>query len=136
MKLVNNLLAAANLATSFEVIALGEAMGLSAGKMIDVFGVSSGKNLMLDKKGAAIASRNFEGGAAIALLSKDISLAIEEARGAGVAVSALDALMGMAKVWEGAVKEGMAEQSVPSLIKQRKTSRKTLMDGSVQRLTT
>jgi 3-hydroxyisobutyrate dehydrogenase len=118
MKLVNNLLAAANMATSFEALALGTKLGLSPSKIVEVVNASSGRNSgMEDRKTGPILARRFEGLGAIALLEKDIGLAFDMARDAGFPVSALNAFTGMAKLWNAAVAQGMAGEDVTALIK-------------------
>jgi 3-hydroxyisobutyrate dehydrogenase-like beta-hydroxyacid dehydrogenase len=118
MKLVNNLLAAANMATSFEALALGVKLGLPASTIIDVVRASSGQNTGMDaKKVDAILSGRFAGLGAISLLEKDIALAFEAAREAGFPLSELRAFDGMAKLWRAACDQGLAAEDVSALIK-------------------
>src|SRR5262249_44851580 len=81
MKLVNNLLAAANRATAYEALALGVKLGLKPEKMVEVFRSSTGNNTGLDeRKVEPILSGRFSGLGAISNLEKDIQLAFEVAR--------------------------------------------------------
>jgi 3-hydroxyisobutyrate dehydrogenase-like beta-hydroxyacid dehydrogenase len=118
MKLVNNLLAAANMASSYEALALGVKLGLPPSKIVEVVNASSGRNTgMDDRKTTAIMTRRFEGLGSISLLQKDIALAFEVAREAGFPLSALQAFTGMAKLWDAAAEQGMAGEDVSALIK-------------------
>jgi L-threonate 2-dehydrogenase len=78
-KLVNNLLAAAHLAAAAEALQLAQAMGLEAGRTLDVVAASSGASwIALDR-----ARRHLAGDrrvhARIAMLAKDSALAAEMA---------------------------------------------------------
>jgi 3-hydroxyisobutyrate dehydrogenase-like beta-hydroxyacid dehydrogenase len=118
MKLVNNLLAAANMATSFEALVLGVKLGLVPEKIIEVVNASSGRNTgMDDRKTGAILARRFEGLGKISLLEKDIGLAFQVADEAGFPLEAMTAFVGMAQLWQRAVTQGMASEDVSALIK-------------------
>lgn len=118
MKLVNNLLAAANMATSFEALVMGVKLGLKPETIVEVVNAGSGRNTgMDDRKTGAILSRRFEGLGKIALLEKDIGLAFEVAREAGFPLDAAPAFAGMARLWERAVEQGMAGEDVSALVK-------------------
>ena len=118
MKLVNNLLAAANMATSFEALALGVKLGLVPEKIVEVVNASSGRNTgMDDRKTGAILARRFEGLGKISLLEKDIGLAFQVADEAGFPLDAIPAFVGMAQLWQRAVAQGMASEDVSALIK-------------------
>jgi 3-hydroxyisobutyrate dehydrogenase-like beta-hydroxyacid dehydrogenase len=118
MKLVNNLLAAANMATSFEALVLGVKLGLAPEKIVEVVNASSGRNTgMDDRKTGAILSRRFEGLGKIALLEKDIGLAFRVADEAGFPLDAMPAFGGMAQLWQRAVAQGMSAEDVSALVK-------------------
>lgn len=118
MKLVNNLLAAANMATSFEALALGVKLGLAPEKIVEVTNAGSGRNTgMDDRKTGAILSRRFEGLGKISLLEKDIALAFDVAVAAGFPLEAMPAFGGMAQLWQRAVEQGMAAEDVSALVK-------------------
>ena len=116
MKLVNNLLAAANMASSFEALVLGAKLGLSPSKIVEVVRQSSGNNTGMDPKFTdSIIDRSFRGTAQISVLVKDLSLAEEEARAAGFPFDRLFALAGMAELWRSAAGYGMLDAQVPAL---------------------
>ncbi|MDB5687667.1 MAG: hypothetical protein JWR77_2256 [Rhizorhabdus sp.] len=118
MKLVNNLLAAANMATSFEALTLGVGMGLDPAAMVEVINAGSGRNTgLVDRRVAAILSRRFDSGPKIALLAKDIELAFDHATAVGFPLAAAPALGGMAELWRRAVAAGMAGDDVSALIR-------------------
>jgi len=117
MKLVNNLLAAANMATSFEALTFGVSLGLNPAIMVDVINAGSGRNTgLVDRRVAAILSRRFDSGPKIALLAKDIDLAFGEAKACGFPLDAMPALQGMSQLWQRAVDAGMASDDVSALI--------------------
>ena len=85
LKLANNLLAAAALAVSSEVMVMGVKAGLDPQMMIDVINVSSGRNSAIqDKFPRAVLPRTFDFGFATALSFKDVRLCVEEAEAMGV----------------------------------------------------
>jgi L-threonate 2-dehydrogenase len=82
-KLVNNLLAAINLAGAAEAIALAQRLGLDATRTLDVIAQSSGQSWIgTDRMRRAIAG-DFEPRAHVTLLQKDTRLALEAASAAG-----------------------------------------------------
>jgi 3-hydroxyisobutyrate dehydrogenase-like beta-hydroxyacid dehydrogenase len=85
LKLANNLLSAAALAVSSEVMVMGVKAGLDPQMMIDVINVSSGRNSAIaDKFPRAILPRTFDFGFATGLSFKDVRLCVEEAEAMGV----------------------------------------------------
>lgn len=85
LKLANNLLAAAALAVSSEVMVMGVKAGLDPQTMIDVINVSSGRNASLqDKFPRAVLTRTFDYGFTTGLSFKDVRLCVEEAEAMGV----------------------------------------------------
>lgn len=118
MKLVNNLLAAANMATSFEALAIGTSFGIAPETIVDVVNASSGKSTgLVDRRVAAILSRRFDSGPKIALLAKDIELAFDQAEQCGFPLTAAPSLTGMAELWRRAMAQGMAGDDVSALIR-------------------
>lgn len=118
MKLINNLLAAANMATAFEALVLGTRLGLSPALMTTVISRSSGANTgFTARRVDAIRSRRFDNGGHIGLLAKDIALAFEQARLLGIETGSLPALSGMSELWSEAMRQGMAAEDVTSLVR-------------------
>jgi 3-hydroxyisobutyrate dehydrogenase len=82
-KLVNNLLAAINLAGAAEALALAQRMGLDLATTLDVIEQSSGQSWIgSDRMRRAIAG-DYAPRAHMTLLAKDTRLAIDAARSAG-----------------------------------------------------
>jgi 3-hydroxyisobutyrate dehydrogenase-like beta-hydroxyacid dehydrogenase len=121
LKLVNNLLAAANMATSFEALALGVKLGLSPEKIIEVVNKSSGKSTGLDeRKAAAILSRSFDVNPTLgrmAIMQKDLLLAFEMAQRVGFPLSAMPSCAGVGRLWQDAVDQGLSSENVAAAIK-------------------
>ncbi|MDP3083635.1 MAG: NAD(P)-binding domain-containing protein [Rubrivivax sp.] len=85
-KLVNNLLAAANLAAAAEALALAQQVGLDAATTLGVIEQSSGQSWIgSDRLHRALAC-DAAAQAHLALLAKDTALALDLARAAGAAV--------------------------------------------------
>lgn len=85
LKLANNLLSAAALAATCEVMAMGVKAGLDPQTMLDVINVSSGRNSATqDKFPRAILPRTFDVAFSTGLLFKDVRLCLEEAEAIGV----------------------------------------------------
>ncbi len=112
-KLVNNLLAAINLAGAAEAMALAKEMGLDAVRTLDVIEASSGQSWIgTDRMRRAIAGAD-EPLAHMQLLAKDSHLAMDEARKSGV-----PALVGAAaeNSFAAALKAGMAMEDDGALL--------------------
>jgi 2-hydroxy-3-oxopropionate reductase len=118
MKLINNLLAGANLTAAVEALALGARLGLDQAAMLELITMSSGQSRILEKKGPAIVSRRFaaDSGGHIGILAKDFRLAVEDARLAGVSLAVLPTLAGAHAVWESAMNQGLGQRKIPELI--------------------
>nr|WP_283772232.1 NAD(P)-dependent oxidoreductase [Chelatococcus sp. HY11] len=117
MKLINNLLAASNIANSFEALALGVRMGLTPPAMVDVIGRSSGANTGFSaRRIAAVTSRSFEYGGKIALFEKDIALVRSEALALGFPFDSMLALAGVVSRWRVASERGLSDQDLSMLM--------------------
>jgi 3-hydroxyisobutyrate dehydrogenase-like beta-hydroxyacid dehydrogenase len=83
-KIVNNLLAAANLAAGAEAMALALALGLDPAVAADVIGESSGASWMFADRVPRALAGDFAPRAATKILAKDIGIAVDIARRLGV----------------------------------------------------
>ena len=113
-KLVNNLLAAVNLAGAAEAMALAERLGLDAGRTLAVIEQSSGQSWIgADRMRRAIAG-DYEPLAHVSLLHKDTGLALDVARTAG-----FEGPLGPAAhaVFERAMQAGMRDLDDAALFK-------------------
>jgi 3-hydroxyisobutyrate dehydrogenase-like beta-hydroxyacid dehydrogenase len=85
MKLANNLLSLAAIATTAEAMTLGIKAGLDPARMIEVLNAGTGANSATrDKWPRAVLPRTFDFGFSAQLSLKDTRLALEEARAMGV----------------------------------------------------
>jgi 3-hydroxyisobutyrate dehydrogenase-like beta-hydroxyacid dehydrogenase len=92
-KLANNLLSAAALAVTTEVMAMGTKAGLDPRLLIDIINAGSGRNSATeDKYPRAILPRTFDFGMKTGLFLKDIRLCIAEAEALGVPMIAGEAV--------------------------------------------
>ncbi|GAA0333066.1 NAD(P)-dependent oxidoreductase [Sphingomonas oligophenolica] len=80
MKLINNMLCAANAVTTFEALVAGVKGGLDADTMLNVINVSSGRSFIsTDKVPQCVLPRTFPPRFATELLLKDMKLGVNEA---------------------------------------------------------
>ena len=81
MKLVNNMLCAANAVVAFEAMVMGVKGGLDADTMLQVINASSGRSFITtDKLPQCVLPRNFPPRFATELLLKDLKLGVAEAQ--------------------------------------------------------
>jgi 3-hydroxyisobutyrate dehydrogenase len=80
MKLVNNLVNAANMATAFEALVLGAKGGLDPDQMVAVLNVSTGQNsATLTKVPKSVLPGSFDYGSSLTTMLKDVDLGLAEA---------------------------------------------------------
>jgi len=84
-KIVNNLLAASNLAAAAEAMALAHALGLDLRQVAEVVGASSGGSWILSDRVARMLEADFAPRAAGTILAKDAAIAQAVARRHGIA---------------------------------------------------
>jgi 3-hydroxyisobutyrate dehydrogenase len=114
MKLVNNLINAANMATAFEALVLGAKGGLDPDQMVQVINVSTGRNSATqDKVPRAVLPGTFDYGARLATMVKDVMLGLKEAEALGVPMWAHEAV---GQLWRFAMTQGMADADLTALI--------------------
>jgi len=114
MKLVNNLINAANMATAFEALVLGAKGGLDPDQMVRVINVSTGRNsATLDKVPRAVLPGTFDYGARLATMMKDVALGLKEAEALGVPMWAHETV---GQLWRFAMTQGLADADLTALI--------------------
>lgn len=92
-KLANNLLSAAALAVTAEVMAMGTKAGLDPTLLIEIINAGSGRNSATeDKYPQAILPRTFDAGMKTGLFLKDVRLCLAEAEALGVPMIAGEAV--------------------------------------------
>ncbi len=85
MKALNNLVSAGGFLMGIEALLIGQKLGLEPGLMVDVLNSSTGMNNSTQKKFRQfVLSRRFDSGFGLDLMVKDLSIAIEVGKGAGV----------------------------------------------------
>lgn len=77
MKLVNNLVAAANLAALSEGLALGEAAGIPAEKQLEVFMTGAAASKLAELKGEKVSNRSHEAQFKLSHMVKDLRYALD-----------------------------------------------------------
>jgi len=85
MKALNNLVSAGGFLIGIEALLIGQKLGLEPGLMVDVLNASTGMNNSTQKKFRQfVLSRRFDSGFGLDLMVKDLSIAIEVGKEAGV----------------------------------------------------
>ena len=94
MKLCNNFLSAAAMAATSEAMVMGVKAGLDPRIMLDVINAGSGRNTATeDKFPKRVLPGTFNLGFTVGLMSKDVGLALSEAKTLGVPMDIGDAVM-------------------------------------------
>ena len=114
MKIVNNMLAAANLAAGCEALALAARWGLDLRQAIDVINASSGASWILADRMARALEGDYAPRAAARVLKKDVSLFVDAARTLGS-----DACMARTaqQVFEDTLARGLGEEDDAAVLK-------------------
>ncbi|HEX2941515.1 MAG TPA: NAD(P)-dependent oxidoreductase [Rhodopila sp.] len=115
MKLVNNLVNAANMATAFEALVLGAKGGLDPDQMVNVLNVSTGRNSATqDKIPKAVLTGSFDYGANLTTMLKDVVLGLKEAEALGVPMWVHETV---GQLWRFGEQQGLGRDDFTSLIK-------------------
>lgn len=114
MKLVNNLINAANMATAFEGLVLGAKGGLDPDLMGDVINASTGRNsATLDKVPKAVLTGTFDYGARLSTMVKDIALGLKEAEAMAVPMWVHEMV---GQLWRFGATRGLGDADITALI--------------------
>jgi len=115
MKLVNNLVVAANMATLFEALVLGAKGGLDPATMVDVVNASTGRSMVsADIVPHCVLPGRFDFGATVAIMEKDARLGIEEAERLSVPMWTNEQ---SARLWRFAMTQGRGQDDISALIR-------------------
>lgn len=115
MKLINNMLCAANAVAAFEALVIGVKGGLEAETMLNVINVSSGRSFITtDKVPQCVLPRTFPPRFATELLLKDVKLGVAEARLNAAPLCMMDAALDLLAT---AIEEGDPTADYANLIK-------------------
>ena len=114
LKLVNNLMAAANFAVASECFVLGVKAGLDPDMMVDVVNKSSGRSFVSETfMPKAVLKRDFDFGFRLDLMAKDMRLALEEAEASGATMFTCAAAR---QIYSYAMAHGVASRDITTLI--------------------
>lgn len=113
-KLVNNLLAGINLVAAAEAMALGARLGLDRQTLFDVISASSGASWIGQDRLARALANDFAPRARSAILTKDVGLAVDMAKSAGIDTPLGDAAL---SVFKRTVAGGLGDQDDAVVIK-------------------
>ena len=114
MKLVNNQLSAAAMVLTCEAVVMGTKAGIEPKVMIDVINAGSGRNTAsMQKFPQAILPRTFDYGFSTGLMTKDVQLFMQEAKGMGLSLEACQVVL---DVWQRAVERLGAESDFTKLV--------------------
>jgi len=113
-KIVNNLLAAVNLAAGAEALALAVRAGLDPRQVVDVVNASSGGSWMFADRMPRVLAGDFAPRAAARILAKDVGIAAEFAAGLGADAAFADAALA---AFRGMVDAGYGEEDDAAIFK-------------------
>jgi len=113
-KLVNNLLAGVNLVAAAEAMALGARLGLDRQALFDVINASSGASWIGQDRMARALAGDYVPRARAAILTKDVTLAVQMADAAGIDTKLGDAAL---SVFKATVAAGLGEQDDAAVVK-------------------
>jgi len=114
MKVVNNMLAAANLAAGCEAMALAGRLGLDLRQAAEVVNASSGGSWIFADRMARALEGDYAPRAAARVLRKDVSLFVSEARALGLEATLAEAAQ---RVFEDTVARGLGEEDDAAVLK-------------------
>ncbi|SAK53547.1 3-hydroxyisobutyrate dehydrogenase [Caballeronia hypogeia] len=114
MKLVNNIMLAANMAVASEALTIGAKAGLDADAMIEVIRSSTGNSAAADILARFAICGAFDFGAHISIVAKDVELAIDEAKALDVPVPVLNEARSL---WHDAIEQGLGGDDFTSILK-------------------
>lgn len=112
MKLVNNLLFAANTVAAFEGFVLGAKAGLDPDTMVAMVNAGTGHSFPSEVILPKVLSGEFGFGAAIAVVDKDVQLGLEAAKSLDVPMWAIEQA---ARVWRFAAGQGKGGEDIAEL---------------------
>jgi 3-hydroxyisobutyrate dehydrogenase-like beta-hydroxyacid dehydrogenase len=114
MKLVNNLLFAANTANAFEAFALGAKAGLDPDTMVEMVNAGTGRSFASSDVMPSILSGKLRFGATIAVLDKDVGLWLDEAKAYDVPMWGVEQA---ARLWRFAASQGKGAEDLAELVR-------------------
>ncbi|MBK4739333.1 NAD(P)-dependent oxidoreductase [Noviherbaspirillum pedocola] len=126
MKVVNNLIMAANMIVACEGLAMGAKAGLDAGEMLRVLKAGSGQSFSACEILRRGVDGTFDFGAALSILDKDVMLGLREANALNVEMPVIDQAR---QVWHSALEAGWGDQDFTTILKVVEQRNGTLVRG-------
>jgi len=114
MKIVNNMLAAANLAAGCEAMAMASLLGLDLAQAADVVQASSGASWMFGDRMPRALANDYEPRAAARVLLKDVGLFVHAARELGLTAPMAECAR---EIFADTVERGYAEEDDAAVLK-------------------
>lgn len=114
MKVVNNMLAAANLAAGCEAMAMGAKMGLDPAQVASVVAASSGQSWIFDDRMPRALAGDYAPRAAARVLLKDVGLFVHAARQMGITAPMAECAR---EIFHDTVARGLAEEDDAAVLK-------------------
>jgi 3-hydroxyisobutyrate dehydrogenase-like beta-hydroxyacid dehydrogenase len=114
MKVVNNMLAAANLAAGCEAMAMASKLGLDLRQAADVVKASSGQSWIFDDRMPRALEGDFAPRAAARVLLKDVGLFVGEARNLGLTAPMAECAR---EIFHDTVARGLGEEDDAAVLK-------------------
>ncbi|MDN7653601.1 NAD(P)-dependent oxidoreductase [Burkholderia multivorans] len=113
MKIVNNIIMAANLVVCSEGLAMGAKAGLDPDMMMRLLDAGTAQSFAGSKMLSRAVSGRFDYGAALAIIEKDMSLGFDEARLLNIATPTIDRAR---DVWHAAYEAGRGTEDFTSIL--------------------
>ncbi|MEU4435230.1 NAD(P)-dependent oxidoreductase [Nocardia rhamnosiphila] len=127
MKLINNLMAAATLAATAEVMVMGVKAGLDPTVMIDVLNAGSGAtHASRDKFPRSVLPRTFDFGFATGLMTKDVRLYLQEAAQLGIPTDLAETVV---RRWEETRDTQGPDSDFTTIVKPLEAAAGVIVDG-------
>ncbi|HUP30527.1 MAG TPA: NAD(P)-dependent oxidoreductase [Usitatibacter sp.] len=114
MKVVNNMMAAANLAAGCEALAMAKRLGLDARQAVDVIGASSGGSWIFEDRMRRALEDDYAPRAATRVLLKDVGLFVHEARRLGLTAPMAECAR---EIFHDTVARGLGEEDDAAVLK-------------------
>jgi 3-hydroxyisobutyrate dehydrogenase-like beta-hydroxyacid dehydrogenase len=114
MKVVNNMLAAANIASACEAMTMASLLGLDLGQAAEVIQASSGASWMFGDRMPRALAANYAPTAASRVLLKDVGLFVHEARKLGLTAPMAECAQ---EIFQDTVARGYAEEDDAAVLK-------------------
>ncbi|MFD1559526.1 NAD(P)-dependent oxidoreductase [Paraburkholderia silviterrae] len=114
MKIVNNVIMATNLVVCSEGLVMGAKAGLDADMMMRLLDAGTAQSFACSKMLSRAVSGQFDYGAALAIIEKDMSLGLDEAQLLNVALPTIERAR---DVWHAAYNAGLGRDDFTSILK-------------------